>query len=115
MEGAACKLVITAAKPNVNMTYSVSGTKVTLKVLTTGVNNIYIPEGKIKEHLQIARTFLSPTLSPEANEQYQKLREIFPNGRVDYHSYMHKDDNTIDQGWMSEIYTVLSEGKTMSK
>lgn len=47
LEGAVGKLVITAAKPNVNMTYSVSGTKVTLKVLTTGVNNIYIPEGKI--------------------------------------------------------------------
>ncbi len=47
LEGTAGKLIITAAKPNVNMTYSVSGTKVTLKVLTTGVNNIYIPEGKI--------------------------------------------------------------------
>ena len=47
LEGAAGKLIITAANPNVNMTYSVSGTKVTLKVLTMGVNNIYIPEGKI--------------------------------------------------------------------
>ena len=47
LEGTAGKLIITAANPNVNMTYSVSGTKVTLKVRTTGVNNIYIPEGKI--------------------------------------------------------------------